>query len=122
MPVVVVRAAPPTLDRSLVPYTVNMINRICDALLKAFGGDFQTGITTTPAIGAANIGYNVVFPAAFQQASGPCVLVSPTSGGTEQWKTSVGISTPTFFSIWGTTVGGGPSSVDFTARWVAWYP
>ena len=121
MPVVVVRAAPPALERSLVPYTVNMVNRICDGLLKAFGGDFQTGIATQAAIGFANVAFNVIFPAVFNQPGGPVVLVTPT-GNLDQWSCTVGFSNNNAFSCWATLLGGGVATGNLNVKWVAWYP
>jgi hypothetical protein len=123
MPISVVRLPPPALERSLVPYTVTMINRLCDALLKAFGGDFQSGTTTFAATGLTNFGYNVNFPVAFNQTDSPSVLLTPTTTpGGSQWFTDVGFATNTAFSIWGSTIGGAPATGIFTAKWVAWYP
>lgn len=122
MPISIIRAAPPALDRSLVPYTVNMINRICDGLLKAFGGDYQTGTTTGPGNGLASTGFNVVFPAAFSHTDPPICVVTPINTTNEQWRCSIGMATTTFFACWGLTVGGTPSTSDLTVKWVAWYP
>jgi hypothetical protein len=99
-----------------------MVNRICDALLKAFGGDFQTGITTFATIGSASFGYNTNFPATFNQTDGPCVLVSPLGSNVDQWQIYTGFTSVSGFSLWGERIGGGPAAGNFAARWVAWYP
>jgi hypothetical protein len=121
MPIPVQRLPPPQLDRSQVPYTVTMVNRICDALLKAFGGDFQTGIATQAAVGLVNIGFNVSFPSVFNHTDGPVVLITPT-GNADQWICNVGFSNNNAFSIFASTQTGGAATGNFNARWVAWYP
>lgn len=125
MPIPIILSPPPALDRSIVPAFQTNFNRIRDALLKALGGDYQTGVFTAAFVAVAETFGSVTYPTPFSSAAaGPMVLLTPMIAmGTGTNLRCLPIRSDNNGFWWDIVANqGGAITGNFDVRWVAFYP
>jgi len=122
MPIPIILSPPPAFDRSIVPAFQTNFNRIRDALLKSFGGDYQTGIYTANFAAVTSILVSVSFPVPFNTSSGPLMVVTPIDQpGGPDLDTHVTRTSNVLFILRVNSESGALTG-SWNVRWVAFYP
>ena len=122
MPIPIQLQPPPALERSLVPYVVTNFNMVRDALLRAFGGDYQTGLQVINFTAAASSNFGMSYPVPFTTAFGPVLMANVVNlPGPPFISCRVIANTNTGFGLIFESLSGAISG-NFDFRWVAWYP
>jgi hypothetical protein len=122
MPVPLDLVPPPQFDRSMLSYVVTNFGRVRDGLLRAFGGDYQTGVSTWPFTGYTNGNWSVGFPRAFSGTRAPLVVLHSLTVGGTMFAITVTGSTVNGIFMTGNTVGGVVAANDCVFKWLAFYP